>query len=72
MSTAAKEASDLKESVRRDDTKESKAFEDLLSNKAAEKLEELSEEHNLMSACRLLRPCASLCVLVQSCAVSCN
>ena len=44
-STAAKEASDLQESVRRDDTKESKAFEDLLSAKAAEKLEELSEEH---------------------------
>ena len=45
VSTAAKEASDLQESVRRDDTKESKAFEDLLSTKAAAKLEELSEEH---------------------------
>ena len=45
VSTAAKEASDLQESVRRDDTKESKAFEDLLSAKAAAKLEELSEEH---------------------------
>ena len=45
VSTAAKEASDLKESVRRDDTKESKAFEDLFSAEAAEKLEELSEEH---------------------------
>ena len=45
VSTAAKEASDLQESVRRDDTKESKAIEDLLSAKAAAKLEELSEEH---------------------------
>ena len=45
VSSAAKEASDLQESVRRDDTKESKAIEDLLSAKAAAKLEELSEEH---------------------------
>ena len=45
VTVSVKEACPLQESNRKDDMRESKAFEELLSVKAAVKIEELSEEH---------------------------